>query len=293
MTFSVAEEGRAPCTFDVSPQQQSFAATGGNGVVNVVAASACSWTATSSKGWLTIVSGATGKGNGSVSYSISENSATTVRSGTLTVAGVDVAIAQAAAEPQPPPQPPPQPADCQYGVGSVDLRFHWHHTGSEVGLTTQSGCRWTVNSDTAWLNLLSAQEGTGPETIRFSMSTYTEESSRTAALRVRWPAPTAGQNVWVTQEGCRYAVSVTTQSFTADGGNGTVYVYGTPISTDCAIGCPWTATSQASWIRIVTPMPNAGDDRFTYQVDPNPGSQERVGQILVEHRIVTVRQAGR
>jgi hypothetical protein len=125
------------------------------------------------------------------------------------------------------------------------------------------------------------------------MSAYTEESSRAAALRVRWPTPTAGQNVWVTQEGCRYAVSVTTQSFTADAGSGTVYVYGTPISTSCAIGCPWTATSQASWIRIVTPMPNAGDDRFTYQVDANLGSQERIGQILVQHRIITIRQAGR
>jgi hypothetical protein len=125
------------------------------------------------------------------------------------------------------------------------------------------------------------------------MSPYTEESSRAAALRVRWPTPTAGQNVWITQEGCTYGVSVTTENVVASGGTGTVYVYGTPISTSCSLGCPWTATSQVPWIRVTSAMPRAGDDRFTYQVDPNPDTSERVGQILVERRIITIRQAGR
>jgi hypothetical protein len=70
-------------------------------------------------------------------------------------------------------------------------------------------------------------------------------------------------------------------------------VYGTPISTNCMVGCPWTATAQVSWIRIVSGSPGVGDDRFTYQVDPNSGSQERVGQVLVQRRIITIRQAGR
>jgi hypothetical protein len=102
-----------------------------------------------------------------------------------------------------------------------------------------------------------------------------------------------GQNVWVTQEGCTYGVSVTTENVPAAGITGNVFVYGTPISTTCNIGCPWTATSQVPWIRVTTAMPRAGDDRFTYQVEPNPNTSERVGQILVERRIITIRQAGR
>jgi hypothetical protein len=289
LTFTVNEAGRAPCTFDVTPQQQTFPASGGTGTIAVAAPSDCGWTATATAAWVTIVSGSTGAGNGTVTFSVAANGATSTRNGGLTVASVQITIDQAAAE----PQPPPPPTECLYSVAAVDIRMHWHHTGGEVALSTAAGCTWTVASDTQWLGLVSASQGSGSETIRFSMNTYTEENSRAAALQVRWPTPTAGQNVWVTQEGCRYAVSVETQTFTADGGNGTVYVYGDPISTTCTIGCPWTARSQASWIRIVTPMPNAGDDRFTYQVDPNPGSQERVGQVLVEHRIVTIRQAGR
>ena len=88
-------------------------------------------------------------------------------------------------------------------------------------------------------------------------------------------------------------LKVTEANFTADGGRGTVDVFGDPRSTGCAIGCPWTAAPQASWIHIVSGSPGAGDDRFTYQVDANPGNQPRVGQILVEHRIITIRQAGR
>ena len=289
LTFTVTQDGRAACTFDISPQQQSFAAAGGDATIHVAAPPACSWTATATAPWLMISSGSSGQGDGDVSYTVAENKATESRAGAIDVAGVQIAVAQAAAE----GQPPPIPTDCQYSVAPVELRTHWHQTGGDIAVTTAAGCRWTVDSDTPWLTIASESQGAGSGTIRFSMSTYTEENSRAAALRVRWPTPTAGQNVWVTQEGCYYAVSVTTASFTADGGTGMVNVYGTPISTNCMVGCPWTATSQAPWLRIVSGSPGAGDDRFTYQVDPNPASQQRVGQILVQHRIVTITQAGR
>jgi BACON domain-containing protein/all-beta uncharacterized protein len=289
LTLAITQSGRAACTFDISPQQQSFAAAGGNGTLHVAAPPACSWTATTTAPWLTISSGSSGQGDGDVSYVVADNKATEPRGGTIDIAGRQVAVSQAAAE----VPPGPIPTDCQYSVAPVELRMHWHQTGGDVALTTAAGCRWTVDSDTPWLTVASDSQGAGSGTIRFSMSTLTEENSRAAALRVRWPTPTAGQNVWVTQEGCSYAVSVTTANFTADGGSGIVNVYGTPMSANCMVGCPWTATSQVPWIRIVSGSPGVGDDRFTYQLDPNPGSQERVGQILVQHRIITIRQAGR
>lgn len=288
LVSTIAQDGRPACSFDVSPQQQSFAAPGGAGSIHVAAAPTCAWTATTTASWVTISSGSSGQGDGDVSYTVAENKVTDSRTGIIQVAGVDVAVGQAAAEPQ-----PPIPTDCQYSVTPVQLTMHWHQTGGEVALTTSGGCRWTVDSDSEWLNLATAPEGSGSTTIRFSMSAFTEEASRAAALRVRWPTPTAGQNVWVTHEGCYYAVTVTTANFTADGGRGTVDVFGDPRSTGCAIGCPWTATPQVSWIHIVSGSPGVGDDRFTYQVDPNPGSQERIGQILAARRMITIRQAGR
>jgi hypothetical protein len=70
-------------------------------------------------------------------------------------------------------------------------------------------------------------------------------------------------------------------------------VFGDPISVSCAIGCPWTAQSRASWIRVTSSMPRAGDDGLFYEVDPNTTGQDRVGQIQIERVVLTVRQAGK
>jgi hypothetical protein len=54
--------------------------------VTVTAPSGCAWTATSNADWLTITSGSSGNGNGTVSYSAAQNLTIASRSGTLTIA---------------------------------------------------------------------------------------------------------------------------------------------------------------------------------------------------------------
>ena len=109
---------------------------------------------------------------------------------------------------------------------------------------------------------------------------------------MRWPTVTAGQNVWVTQEGCWYAMSAMSQELPAQGGRSSVTVYGDPVSQTCSIGCPWTATSEAPWIRVLSSMPRAGDDLLMYEVDANPTGVDRVGTIRVDRMTLTVRQRG-
>jgi hypothetical protein len=55
----------------------------------------CAWTAASSVSWLTIVSGATGAGDGRVRFEVSENNGLTERSTSLTVAGLSIRVTQA------------------------------------------------------------------------------------------------------------------------------------------------------------------------------------------------------
>jgi Fe-S cluster assembly ATPase SufC len=64
--------------------------------VSVTSPSGCSWTAVSNASWISIISGANGTGNGTVKYSVSANSATTSRTGTLTIAGQTFTVAQKA-----------------------------------------------------------------------------------------------------------------------------------------------------------------------------------------------------
>jgi hypothetical protein len=74
------------CSLTLSTTSKSFAANGGTGTADVVAAVDCAWTATSNDpSFITITSGGNGAGNGTVSYSVMANTGATVRSGTITI----------------------------------------------------------------------------------------------------------------------------------------------------------------------------------------------------------------
>ncbi|OYT68769.1 MAG: hypothetical protein CFK52_14430, partial [Chloracidobacterium sp. CP2_5A] len=82
------------CASAVAPTTASFSALGGEGVVTVTAAGDCTWRAVSNVPWITILSGATGSGNGAVTYRVAAHRGRQ-RSGTLTVSGRAVTITQA------------------------------------------------------------------------------------------------------------------------------------------------------------------------------------------------------
>jgi hypothetical protein len=98
-TFTVAQDaGTVPCSYSISPGSASFAATAGNGSINVTATTGCSWTASSGATWITITAGVFGSGNGTVSYSVAANTDTAARSATLTIAGYSFPANQAGAQ---------------------------------------------------------------------------------------------------------------------------------------------------------------------------------------------------
>ncbi len=84
------------CTYTLSPASpQSVGAAASNLTVTVTTQTGCAWTAASNSGFLTVTSGASGSGNGTVVIAIAANTGAT-RSGTLTIAGQTYTINQAA-----------------------------------------------------------------------------------------------------------------------------------------------------------------------------------------------------
>lgn len=70
--------------YAISPTYQSFAGNGGSASITVTAPAG--WTAVSNNpGFITITSGSSGFGNGTVYYSVATNTGTSIRSGTITV----------------------------------------------------------------------------------------------------------------------------------------------------------------------------------------------------------------
>ena len=93
--LSIAEA--TMCTYSLSSQAQSFLASGGSGSVSIAAGAGCSWTAASNAPWLSISSGGTGTGNGTVNYAVSANPNSSSRAANLTIGGQTFAVTQAGA----------------------------------------------------------------------------------------------------------------------------------------------------------------------------------------------------
>ena len=89
-----------PCTYAISPASQSFSSSIGTGTVTVTAGTGCIWTASVTPGdsWITITSGSSGSGNGSVGYSVTANTGI-ARTGTMTIAGQTFTVNQNAGAP--------------------------------------------------------------------------------------------------------------------------------------------------------------------------------------------------
>jgi hypothetical protein len=91
--FSTAEA--ATCTYTISPTNQSFSSYGDTDSISVTTQSGCSWTATKSLDWVSITSGSSGTGSGTVTYSVSANSTGQPRKGTITIGNQNFTIRQA------------------------------------------------------------------------------------------------------------------------------------------------------------------------------------------------------
>ena len=82
------------CSYAINPINATAVVTAGAGTVDVMAGGGCGWTAGSNASWLSITSGGSGTGNGTVSYSVAANPYTLPRSGTLTIAGQTFTLTQ-------------------------------------------------------------------------------------------------------------------------------------------------------------------------------------------------------
>ncbi len=81
------------CTYSISPTSDNAEFNGKTGTVTVTAPSDCAWTAVSNVGWLTVSSGATGAGSGTVNYSVAANNSSQ-RIGIIMIAGQSFTVTQ-------------------------------------------------------------------------------------------------------------------------------------------------------------------------------------------------------
>ena len=82
------------CSYVLSATSAGFAASAGDGSVNIAAPAGCAWTAMSNASWLTVTAGAQGTAGGTVSFHLDANSGSSSRTGTLTIGGQTMTVTQ-------------------------------------------------------------------------------------------------------------------------------------------------------------------------------------------------------
>ncbi|MEO7272785.1 MAG: BACON domain-containing protein, partial [Vicinamibacterales bacterium] len=197
-------QAAAACVMALGDTSESFSPAGGSGTISVQASSAsCPWTAAADTPWITLRTGASGSGNGTVTYDVAAATGPP-RTGTILAAGLRFAITQS--------------EGCTFSIAPNSYAPGASGGATTIAVATAAACPWAAVSNVPWITVAQGASGTGAGTARLVVE-GTAGPSRTGTVLV------AGQTVTVTQgAGCSFAVAPLAQSFPSAGGAGSATV---------------------------------------------------------------------
>lgn len=181
---TAAAPSASTCTVTLGTVTTSVSSAASTGTLPVTAASTCAWTAASSASFITISSGASGTGNGSVAYAIAANTGA-ARSASIVVNGTAVNFTQAA-------QQVLAPAGCTVKLSTTSFKANSGGGTNNIDVTGDSNCGWTATSNASFLTVPSGTV-TGNGTIVVTSAQNTG-AARTGTLTI------GGQTVTVSQD---------------------------------------------------------------------------------------------
>lgn len=258
--FTVTQAA-AGCAYNVQPEAQSVPGEGGRVAVRVSTGSQCAWSAVVNVPWLSIDGASAGSGEGTVTL-VAAATTGPARTGTATIAGRNVVISQG--------------VGCSYGIAPEAASVAAAGGTGRIAVTAPDGCAWTAVSSDAWLSVTGGASGTGNGEVLYAAAASGGQS-RVATIAI------GGRTFTLTQgQACTYGLSATSQSVPPAGGTGTVTV---------AAGdqCPWTATSNASWLTITSGATGAGTGTVTFAAAAQSGPP-RTGTLTIAGLTFTVTQ---
>jgi bacillolysin len=171
------------CTFSIDPTSAAYPPAGGTGSVTVTTQAGCSWTAASNDSWITVTSGQSGTGGGTVGYSVATNYGPT-RAGTVTIAGQTFTVTQEA-------------SSCSYSIDPTSASAAVGGGTGSVAVTGDAGCLWSAVSHDAWITVTSGASGSGNGSVGYSVAANTG-APRTGTITIAW------QTFTVTQTGVQF-----------------------------------------------------------------------------------------
>jgi hypothetical protein len=145
-TFTVTQDGaNTACSYSLTPSSQSFTAGAGSGTVIVTTDTVCSWIATSPVDWIVFISGQTGVGIGTAAFTVLQNTTSSTRTATLTIAGTPFLVTQAGAG----------TTGCVYTLIPTAVTAPAAGMNGQVSVNTPTGCTWAPVSNVSWITITS------------------------------------------------------------------------------------------------------------------------------------------
>ena len=182
--------------------------------------------------------------------------------------------------------PTPAVPSCTFSVPADQTRHDADAAGAAFTVAVRASdanCSWTAASQASFL-VADQTGGQGTASVDVVVA-KNSGPARTGELQV------AGQSILVDQRAadapapCSFTVSPIEIDVPGAGDSAEITVAGGSAS------CSWTATTDASFVRIRSAVPQAGNGTLRVDVDGNDGAA-RVGSLTVAGTLVTIHQAG-
>jgi len=262
------------CTgqYSLASLMGSVPASGGNGTVGVMAPGACTWSASSQAGWLTITSSGTA-GNSSVQFTAAPNVSAIPQVGTLTIAGITYTVAQAG-------------APCSYVLPSSNTTVAAAGTSGSFTFMTTVGCTNTALSYTGWITGVTTTYNSDnmSGTVNYTVAANPAGTNRSGAMQIGDQTYTVTE----TAAACSFSLSSYGAAFGQAGGAGSI------IGSQSAQGCTPTvvpiAPAFVSLGGLTGPVSNLFTQAFTVPQFNSAVTAIRRGTITFGGLTFTVKQ---
>ncbi len=248
----------------IDPAFKSYPRSGGGASTIVTAGTGVAWQASSPDSWITIATGATGSGNGKVTYLVAANTTADTREGVIYIGNKVHKVVQVG-------YPTTlQPMSAEFaaagGVGSANV-------------IVQNIAAWTAESQVPWIKLTDGESGLGTGKIAYMVAPMDEIGQRTGTVRV------GGSVLSISQQGVPIKLSPNSTILESIGG---VILLNVRALQETA----WRAESEVDWLFVIDPGPGFGDGTAVIGVSENQAWGSRIGFVKVGDRRLKVSQGG-
>ena len=170
--YAIQTASAQACSYSINPLSGSFPSGGGRPIVNVTAPNGCGWTATSNANWIVLTSPSSNSGPGVVTCELRVNSATSPRTGTISIADKTFTVTQDGRN------------YCTFSIASTSQSFPRTGGTGTVNVATSSGCGWTAISNASWVVVTKGGSGIGNGVVTYSVSANNTNLTRVGTVLI-------------------------------------------------------------------------------------------------------------